>query len=71
MPEIEEWLQLLHSDNRGVRVRAAKALLKREDVPLEALRRQLANRPNDSVNVRWPIEAAIRKLDPDAKLTRS
>lgn len=49
MPELEEWLQLLHSDNRGVRVRAAKALLKREDVPLKALLEVLDHYSSDGL----------------------
>ena len=35
---------------------------------LETLRHQLGARQNDDVNVRWAIETAIQKLDPDAEI---
>ena len=62
-------IAMLDDPNMMVRRAAGFALAFLGDPSaLETLRRQFDARQNDDVNVRWALETAIQKLDPDTEI---
>lgn len=64
----QQLLAMLDDPHTMVRRAAGFGLASLGDpIALKTLRRELHARQNDDVNVRWAIETAIQKLDPDAE----